>query len=95
MNVPATERERTVVKLWAEVNRIANETEDERAIRNLIAEAGIHPDIHTGVPADDFTPLMVAEWVLGQWADMIDAHSPFMNMALAISEHQYEIHPWT
>lgn len=84
------ERERTTFMLWHRVNEIAVTTEDMSEIRNLIAEAGIAAGTHVGTPAEDFTPLMVAEWVLGNWIDMIDAKSPFLNSARNVSLHQWE-----
>ena len=84
------QRTQALFGLWAEVNRIADESEDSNAIRALIAEAGIQPNIHVGVPAADFTPTMVAEWVLGQWASAIDVDSPFLNTMRNVSLAQYE-----
>jgi hypothetical protein len=98
---PQTERERAVFGLWRRVNEIACSTEDTAAIRSLIAEARIEPGVHVGSDPEAFTPLMVGEWVLGQWADMIDASSPFINSARNISLHQYgrltgeDDPPWT
>lgn len=83
-------RAETVKELWRRVNVIADETEDSQLIRNLIAEAGVEPGMHVGVPPENFTPLMIGEWVLGQWADMIDSHSPFLNTARNISFAQWE-----
>ena len=85
------ERERATFGLWRRINEIADSTEDSLAIRALIGEAGISPGIHVGRPKEQFTPLMVAEWVLGQWADMIDSGSPFLNSARNISHRQYEL----
>ena len=86
-----SEREETVRLLWQRVNEIATSTEDSTLIRNLIAEAGIQPGMHVGVEPGLFTPLMVGEWVLGQWADMIDAKSPFLNSGRNVSLHQYDV----
>jgi len=86
----STERDATVVALWRRVNEIATTTEDAIEIRNLIAEAGIEPGVHVGRDPDEFDLTMVAEWVLGQWADMIDADSPWLNTACNISLSQYE-----
>ncbi len=88
--VMSTERDATVVALWRRVNEIATTTEDAIEIRNLIAEAGIEPGVHVGRDPDEFDLTMVAEWVLGQWADMIDADSPWLNTACNISLSQYE-----
>lgn len=85
-----TERRRTLYALWAEVNRIATTTEDSKLIRNLIAEARIEPNAHVGTPQEAFTPEMVAEWALGQWASMIDDDSPWMNTIRNISLAQYD-----
>lgn len=84
------ERQEATLELWRMVNNIADTTEDTTAIHNLISEARIRPGVHVGVDPDDFTPLMVAEWVLGQWLSMIDAESPFLNSARNISHAQYE-----
>jgi hypothetical protein len=85
-----TESESTTFALWREVNRIASSTEDRDVIRQLLGEARIDPGTHVGVEPDDFTPVMVAEWVLGQWAEMIDAGSPFLNSARNISLSQWK-----
>ena len=85
-----TERERALFGLWKRVNELA-ELEDSDTIRKLIAEAGIEPNAHVGVDPADFTPAMTAEWVLGQWADVIDgAQLWVLNSARNISLHQYE-----
>lgn len=76
--------------IWQRVNDIATTTEDSDAIRALIAEAGIAPDTHVGADPASLTPLMVAEWVLGQWADMIDAGSPFLNSGRNVSLFQFD-----
>lgn len=86
---PSTQREHAVKGTWRRVNEIACSTENLPEIRNLIAEAGIEPGMHVGADPETFTPLMVGEWVLGQWADMIDAGSPFINSGRNISLHQY------
>jgi hypothetical protein len=85
-----SQREQAVFGIWKRVNEVACSTEDTVTIRNLIAEAGIAPGMHVGTDPDRFTPMMVGEWVLGQWADMIDAGSPFLNSARNISLSQYE-----
>jgi len=87
---PLRERDAALFGLWRRVNEIATTTENTQEIRNLIAEAGIPSGIHVGSDPESFTPSMVAEWVLGQWADMIDAGSPFLNSARNISLHQYD-----
>jgi hypothetical protein len=87
--VPVTQREQAVYGLWKKVNEIACSTEDSKTIRNLIAEAGIEPGTHVGADPASFTPLMVGEWVLGQWADMIDSESPFLNSGRNVSLHQF------
>lgn len=87
--LPSTERERAVFGIWRRVNEIACSTENTTEIRALIAEAGIEPGMRVGCDPESFTPLMVGEWVLGQWADMIDAGSPFINSGRNISLHQY------
>lgn len=86
------ERATALFGVWARVNELATTTEDTAAIRNLIAEAGIEPEIHVGVEPDLFTPVMVAEWVLGQWADMIDAGFWGLNTGRNISLDQFEQH---
>ncbi len=87
----STERQEALFGLWKVVNEIADTTEDHVAIRNLIAEAGIAPKIHVGTAPADFTPAMVAEWALGNWADIIDSGSLWMlNTARNVSIHQYE-----
>lgn len=83
------ERELALFGTWRLVNELAD-AEDSQAIRNLIAEAGIPAGIHVGADPASFTPAMTAEWVLGQWADMIDQNSPFLNSCRNISHHQYE-----
>jgi hypothetical protein len=87
---PVTQREHAIKGLWRRVNEIACSTENMKEIRAMIAEAGIEPNIHVGAEPDDFTPLMVGEWVLGQWAAMIDAESPFLNSGRNISLHNYQ-----
>lgn len=87
---PRTPRQVAIKDTWRRVNEIACSTENMIEIRTLIAEAGIEPGTHVGTDPDDFTPLMVAEWVLGQWADMIDAGSPFINSGRNVSLHQYQ-----
>lgn len=86
------ERAAALYGTWQRVNDIATTTENTAEIRALIAEAGIQPQAHVGTDPDHFTPAMVAEWVLGQWADMIDHGSPFLNSARNISLHQFEVH---
>lgn len=86
----ATEREQAVFGIWRRVNEIACSTENFTEIRHMIAEAGIEPGMHVGTDPAEFTPMMAGEWVRGQWADMIDAGSPFLNTARNISLHQYE-----
>lgn len=83
------ERSAALFGTWRRVNELAG-AEDTTTIRGLIAEAGIEPGVHVGVEPDDFTDEMVAEWCLGQWAEMIDAGSPFLNSARNISFSQYE-----
>lgn len=83
------ERSRTLVALWRRVNELAG-VEDTKTIRLLIAEAGITPGMHVGTEAEDFDDDMVAEWVLGQWADMIDNGGAFLNSARNISYSQFE-----
>lgn len=86
------ERAMALFGVWVRVNELATTTEDTAAIRNLIAEAGIEPKIHVGVEPESFTPVMVAEWVLGQWADMIDAGFWGLNSGRNVSLHQFELH---
>lgn len=92
MTTPSSseERSRALFGLWAQVNQIACTTEDAGRIRALIAEAGIEPDIHVGRDPSEFTPEVTTEWVLGQWAAMIDAGAPFLNSARNVSIHQWE-----
>ena len=85
-----SERDDTIRMLWCEVNRLACITEDKATIRGLIAEAGIRPGVHVGTKPEDFTPTMVGEWCLGQWADMIDRDSPFLNSGRNVSMANYE-----
>lgn len=85
-----SERSRALHGLWSRVNEIADTTEDSAAIRSLIGEAGIAAGMHVGADPESFTPTMVAEWVLGQWADMIDNDSPFLNTARNISHAQFD-----
>ena len=85
-----TTREEAVFGIWRTINEIADTTEDSATIRNLIAEAGVTPGMHVGTHHSEFTPLMVGEWVLGQWADMIDSGSPFLNSARNISHAQWD-----
>lgn len=99
--VPQTQREHAVYGIWKRVNEIACSTEDSAEIRKLIAEAGIEPNMHVGADPKSFTPLMTGEWVLGQWADMIDHGSAFLNSGRNISLHQFSLltgepdPPWT
>lgn len=85
-----SERTEALFGLWDQVNRIAATTEDSQRIRAMIAEAGIKPGMHVGRRVEEFTPEVVAEWVLGQWADMIDSGAPFLNTARNVSIHQWE-----
>jgi hypothetical protein len=85
-----SERETALFGTWRVVNEIADATEDAKRIRAIIAEAGIQPNMHVGTDPEAFTPSIVAEWVLGQWADMIDSDSPYLNSARNISHSQYE-----
>lgn len=85
----SAERSQTLVRLWHRVNQLAD-IEDSKTIRALIAEAGIEPNVYVGTDPDDFTDDMVAEWVLGQWTDMIDKGGPFLNSIRNISFAQYE-----
>lgn len=87
--VTGGERHAALFGVWRRVNDIATTTENTREIRALIAEAGIEPNMHVGADPDSFTDDMTAEWVLGQWADMIDSGSPFLNSGRNISLHQY------
>jgi hypothetical protein len=84
------ERTETLYRVWRRVNEIACSTEDSATIRGLIAEAGIEPGVHVGRPPEEFTDEITAEWVLGQWADMIDAGSPFLNSGRNVSLFHYE-----
>lgn len=84
-----SERSAALFGTWKRVNQLAD-AEDALGIRRLIAEAGIEPNVHVGLEPDDFTPAMVAEWVLGQWADAIDRDSPWLNSFRNISHAQYE-----
>lgn len=77
--------------LWERVNEIADTTEDEVAIRKLIHAAGIEPNVHVGSgEAKTFNADMTAEWVLGQWASIIDTAPYLLNSARNISFHQFQ-----
>lgn len=89
-DVAVPERERALFGVWKRVNELADQ-EDTFAIRALIAEAGINDLMHIGVPSDQFTPAMIAEWVLGNWANVIDGgHLWMLNSARNVSQHQYD-----
>jgi hypothetical protein len=85
-------RETTTFGLWKQVNDIACGSEDHMEIRKLIAEAGIPPGIHVGLDPAEFTPLITAEWVLGQWATVIDNPDALwmLNSTRNISLHYYD-----
>lgn len=87
------ERSATLKALWAGVNEIAVTTEDSARIRALLAEAGIQPKAHVGEPVEFFDghPDRIAEWVLGQWADVIDAELPILNTTRNVSLHHFAI----
>jgi hypothetical protein len=73
-----------IFEVWRAVNEAAM-AEDVSLIRRLVADAGIQPGVHVGRDPSEFTPVITAEWALGQWADMIDNGSPFLNSARNIS----------
>lgn len=79
----SAERSIALRGLLRRVQEIAETTEDEREIRSLIAEAGVQPGAHCG--NHELTDDEKVEWVLGQWADMIDHDSLFLNTARNIS----------
>lgn len=85
------ERDIAVRELWKRVNILAVR-DDMESIRNLIAEARIEPGVHCGDAPETFdgNPTKIGEWVLGNWADMINHGSPFLNTARNISLSQYE-----
>lgn len=76
--------------LWEKVNEIAKTTEDAVAIRELIRQAGIEPNVHVGSGEEEFTIDMRAEWILGQWANIIDEAPYMLNSARNISLQQFE-----
>jgi hypothetical protein len=85
-----TERSVALFGTWKRVNELA-EMEDMAGIRHLLAEAGIEPGMHVGTDPEAFTDDMTAEWVLGQWAETIDANALWaLNSARNISLHQYD-----
>ena len=89
----SAQRAKALHGTWERVNEIATTTEDSATIRALIAEAGIDPGAHVRVDADAFTPVMVAEWVLGQGAGVIDAnHLWGLNSGRNVSLHQFDLH---
>jgi hypothetical protein len=67
-----TGRARTIFDLLRRVSEIADTKEDVRALRALIEQARVAPNMHVGTPPEQFSKLTTAEWILGQWADMID-----------------------
>lgn len=85
------ERSAELKHTWEQVNQLADE-ENEQAIRTLITEAGIKPGIHQGTKPEDFTEVMVVEWVLGQWAAVIDDPKCawMLNTCRNISYSQYD-----
>ncbi len=85
-----SERSVALFGIWKRVNELAD-VEDTTSIRNLLSEAGINGCMHVGVAPDNFTPEMVAEWVLGQWVDTIDSGALWaLNTARNVSFYQYE-----
>lgn len=85
-----TQRSEALFGTWKRVNELAD-AEDEKSIRQLLAEAGINGKMHIGTPPEDFTPEMVAEWALGNWASIIDSGELWMlNSARNVSFAQYE-----
>jgi hypothetical protein len=66
------ERTAALIGTWQRVNEIGDTTQDANEIRALIGEAGIVPNMHVGISPADFTRDMVCEWVLGQWADVLN-----------------------
>lgn len=86
------DRDIIVRETWRQINVIAcrENAGAEQQIRAMVGELGIEPGMHVGRAPGEFTPLMTGEWVLGQWAAMIDAKSPFLNTARNISIDQYE-----
>lgn len=91
MEDEVSERTTALVGLWRHVNEIATTTEDRQAIRNLIAEARIEPGNNVGRPeADYLDDGLLAEYMLGQWAELIDIDFPLLNTARNISLAWYE-----
>jgi hypothetical protein len=59
--------------------------------RLMIAECGVAPNAHCGVPPAQFTPQMTAEWCLGQLADVIDTKAWWaMNTGLNVCRDRLE-----
>lgn len=85
------DRQEIVFHIWRRVNELAI-VEDTNSIRAIIGEAAIEPGTHVGVAPEDFTPLMIGEWVLGNWADVIDSGQLWaLNTARNVSLHQYGV----
>lgn len=82
-----SERTTAMRGLLRQVQHIADTTEDQRAIRALLHEARITPNIHVGVAPEDFTDPMKVEYVLGQWANVLDEDMdyPYLNTCRNIS----------
>lgn len=57
-----------IFEVWRAVNEAAM-AEDVSLIRRLVADAGIQPGVHVGRDPSEFTPVITAEWALGQWAE--------------------------
>jgi hypothetical protein len=64
---------------FSAVVRIINTTENEAEIREFIRRAGVEPGVHAGDLPESFDQVKTTEYVLGQWAQGIDEHTPFLN----------------
>jgi hypothetical protein len=88
-----TSRSKTLIKLWARLNEISDITEDKQEMINLIQEAGLAvPVMHSGVPPEDFTPEMVAEWAITNWYSILANKDDWwmLNTARNVSHTQYQ-----
>ena len=60
---------------------VMQSTEDSAAIREIIRDADVSPDVFVGDPPESFdgNQAKTTEYVLGQWASGIDDGTPFLN----------------
>lgn len=87
---PAKYSDDDLFHTWWKLSKV-NDLEEARQIIVDIRRAAIPPKMHLGERPECFTPTMVAEWVIGQWSDIVDTNDTgFVSNARNITVAQWQ-----